>query len=105
MTVQVEELILNDPNQQQILATEKIFPKIYRLVSKSSLEECCAWLKENQQLIEQELEAHAALMFRDFPIKTPETFHDFLLSLNWDFRVKYTGRYLKPSENFALRRF
>jgi hypothetical protein len=92
---QVEELVLNDPNQQQVI-NGKIFPKIYRLVTpESSLEECSAWLKSHQKQIEEDLEAHAALMFRDFPTKTPQTFHDFLLSLDWDFRVKYTGLYTR----------
>ena len=90
--VEVTEVLLDE--KQQAVINGKVFPKILQLSTvDASLEDCCQWMKDNQQFIEEQLLTHGALMFRNFPIETPQKFHDFLLSLNWDFRIKYTGYY------------
>ena len=81
MEVAVTETFLPEPEQQ--IYEGKAFPKILCLERPVSLEAAVQWVKDNKADIQRTLETHGAVLFRDFPLPTPEDFHSFLMAFEW----------------------
>lgn len=58
-----------------------------------SIEESEYFINSNLDEIKKLLEIHGAILFRDFPIKDPKDFNDFVLSFGWQ-DLPYIGIYL-----------
>lgn len=88
----MEVINLTLGREEQVVVEGKEFPRVFELKSESSLEDCCAWIKENKENLEKQLYEHGALVFRNFPTKEIPKFHDFLISFGWNHYLKYTGK-------------
>lgn len=53
--------------------------------SDLSLEATKQWLHAHSTDIEASLTKHGAILFRGFPVKTPEDFYEFLKTFQWRF--------------------
>ncbi len=42
-----------------------------------TVDELCQWVKVNQRVVENALECHGAVLFRDFPISSAQDFDAF----------------------------
>ena len=58
-----------------------------------SIEEIVYFINSNLDEIKKELKIHGAILFRDFPIKDPKDFNDFVLAFGWQ-DLPYIGKCL-----------
>ena len=52
-------------------------------VNQYSIKEWCAWVKNNTDFIRKNLLTHCAVLFRGFPIDTPDDFDDFVTAFGF----------------------
>mmetsp|Transcript_8030 Transcript_8030/g.11035 ORF Transcript_8030/g.11035 Transcript_8030/m.11035 type:complete len:334 (+) Transcript_8030:23-1024(+) len=57
----------------------------------TSSKEVLEWVKNNQTFVEEKLGKHGAILFRGFPLTTPDEFHDFLKGFDYEFRHQFNG--------------
>ncbi|KAJ2993708.1 hypothetical protein HDV02_002111 [Globomyces sp. JEL0801] len=67
------------------------FPKIIQNQDSLDRDEFLAWATKNKKSIATTLRLHGAILFRDFPIKDPVDFNDFVESLGIE-SLPYIGK-------------
>lgn len=84
---------VNLPDPQQKVQNGQVFPYIVSPAAESDFSDAnktCAWIKNNIDYIQSCLLQYGAILFRDFPIKNPENFDQFVKAFGYD-ALPYVG--------------
>jgi alpha-ketoglutarate-dependent taurine dioxygenase len=87
-TVEVQEVRINE---QQLQGDGHYFPLVLSLITDAhSLPEVVKYIKENKSDIESKLLQTGVVLFRGFPLSTPQDFLDFVNAFEYEFGT-YVG--------------
>jgi len=66
------------------------FPLVLKQSGETDLQSSKTWIEENKEMIERELMKHGAILFRGFPVRTPDDFDVFVKGFGYE-NFPYVG--------------